>query len=223
METMDPASREDPAEQAPPPDFRTALRYWLRLGFINFGGPAGQIAIMHRDLVERRRWISEERFLHALNFCMLLPGPEAQQLATYIGWLLHGIRGGLVAGALFVLPSVFVLLGLSWVYAAHGESMRALRHSRGPETRGAGHRARRRDPHRTAGSSTRRSPPSPRPRSPRSRSGTFRFRGSSPGAALLGMAAGSLWPDFASASERRPGRRSAPTARCPGDPPRSGG
>ncbi|MFN2386601.1 MAG: chromate efflux transporter [Thermoanaerobaculia bacterium] len=103
-----------------PPDFRTAFRYWLRLGCINFGGPAGQIAIMHRDLVERRRWISEERFLHALNFCMLLPGPEAQQLATYLGWLLHGIRGGLVAGTFFVLPSVFVLLALSWVYAAHG-------------------------------------------------------------------------------------------------------
>jgi len=92
----------------------------VRLGLVNFGGPAGQIAIMHRDLVERRRWISEERFLHALNFCMLLPGPEAQQLATYIGWLLHGTRGGLVAGAFFVLPSVVVLLGLSYLYAAHG-------------------------------------------------------------------------------------------------------
>jgi chromate transporter len=105
---------------AQPVSFRDALRYWARLGCINFGGPAGQIALMHRDLVERRRWISEERFLHALNFCMLLPGPEAQQLAIYIGWLLHGVAGGIVAGALFVLPSVFVLLGLSWVYAAYG-------------------------------------------------------------------------------------------------------
>jgi chromate transporter len=90
------------------------------LGCINFGGPAGQIALMHRDLVEERRWIPEDRFLHALNFCMLLPGPEAQQLAIYIGWLLHGVAGGLAAGVLFVLPSVFVLLGLSWIYAAHG-------------------------------------------------------------------------------------------------------
>ena len=122
METKDPGPSEDRAEQPARPDIRTALRYWLRLGFINFGGPAGQIAIMHRDLVERRRWISEDRFLHALNFCMLLPGPEAQQLAIYIGWLLHGIRGGLVAGTLFVLPSVFVLLALSWVYALHGGS-----------------------------------------------------------------------------------------------------
>jgi chromate transporter len=100
--------------------FAAALRYWARLGFINFGGPAGQIALMHRDLVEERRWISEGRFLHALNFCMLLPGPEAQQLAIYVGWLLHGVAGGLAAGVLFVLPSVFVLLALSWVYAAHG-------------------------------------------------------------------------------------------------------
>ena len=91
--------------------FLEAFRYWLKLGFLNFGGPAGQIALMHRDLVERRRWISEERFLHALNYCMLLPGPEAKQLAIYIGWLLHGNWGGLVAGALFVIPSIFVLLG----------------------------------------------------------------------------------------------------------------
>ncbi|MGH9398949.1 MAG: chromate efflux transporter, partial [Thermoanaerobaculia bacterium] len=97
-----------------------ALRYWARLGFVNFGGPAGQIAMMHRDLVERRRWICEERFLRALNFCMLLPGPEAQQLAIYIGWLLHRTAGGVAAGVLFVLPSVFVLLGLSYVYAAFG-------------------------------------------------------------------------------------------------------
>jgi chromate transporter len=90
------------------------------LGFISFGGPAGQIAIMHRELVDRRRWISEERFLHALNYCMLLPGPEAQQLAIYIGWLLHRTWGGIVAGAFFVIPSIFILLALSYVYAAYG-------------------------------------------------------------------------------------------------------
>ncbi|MBI2061678.1 MAG: chromate efflux transporter [Nitrospirae bacterium] len=100
--------------------FREAFRYWLRLGFVNFGGPAGQIAMMHRDLVIQRRWITEDRFLHALNYCMLLPGPEAQQLAIYIGWLLHGYKGGVVAGAFFVLPSVFVLLALSWVYTTWG-------------------------------------------------------------------------------------------------------
>ncbi|MGE0128035.1 MAG: chromate efflux transporter [Blastocatellales bacterium] len=100
--------------------FREAFRYWLKLGFINFGGPAGQIAMMHRELVDRRRWISEERFLHALNYCMLLPGPEAQQLAIYIGWLPHRAPGGIVAGVFFVLPSVFILLALSYVYAAYG-------------------------------------------------------------------------------------------------------
>ncbi len=118
-----PAERRSPAGgEAPqqPVAFREALRYWARLGCINFGGPAGQIALMHRELVEQRRWITEERFLHALNFCMLLPGPEAQQLAIYIGWLLHGVAGGLAAGVLFVLPSIFILLGLSWIYAAHG-------------------------------------------------------------------------------------------------------
>ncbi|WP_349616311.1 chromate efflux transporter [Azotobacter salinestris] len=98
-----------------------ALRFWLKLGFISFGGPAGQIAILHQELVERRRWISERRFLHALNFCMLLPGPEAQQLATYLGWLLHGTRGGLIAGVLFVLPSLFILIALSWIYLAFGD------------------------------------------------------------------------------------------------------
>ena len=103
-----------------PVSFREAFRFWLKLGFISFGGPAGQIAIMHRELVERRQWISEERFLHALNYCMLLPGPEATQLATYIGWLLHRTPGGLVAGGLFVLPSVVILLALSYVYAAYG-------------------------------------------------------------------------------------------------------
>jgi chromate transporter len=100
--------------------FAEALRFWLRLGFISFGGPAGQIAIMHRELVEEKRWISESRFLHALNYCMLLPGPEAQQLATYIGWLMHRTWGGVMAGALFVLPSLFMLIGLSWVYVAFG-------------------------------------------------------------------------------------------------------
>ncbi len=102
------------------PTFAQALRFWLKLGFISFGGPAGQIAIMHRELVERDRWISEGRFLHALNYCMLLPGPEAQQLATYIGWLLHGVRGGIAAGALFVLPSLAILAALSWIYVRFG-------------------------------------------------------------------------------------------------------
>ena len=100
--------------------FAQALRFWLKLGFISFGGPAGQIAIMHQELVERRRWISERRFLHALNYCMLLPGPEAQQLATYIGWLMHRTWGGIVAGGLFVLPSLFILIALSWLYMAFG-------------------------------------------------------------------------------------------------------
>ena len=98
-----------------------AFRYWLRLGFISFGGPAGQISIMHQDLVERRRWISERRFLHALNYCMVLPGPEAQQLATYIGWLMHRTWGGIIAGGLFVLPSLFILIALSWIYMAYGD------------------------------------------------------------------------------------------------------
>ncbi|HEX6183068.1 MAG TPA: chromate efflux transporter [Pyrinomonadaceae bacterium] len=102
--------------------FSEALRFWVKLGWISFGGPAGQIAIMHRELVERRRWLSEERFLHALNYCMMLPGPEAQQLAIYIGWLMHRTWGGIVAGAFFVLPSVFILLLLSYVYAAHGNT-----------------------------------------------------------------------------------------------------
>ncbi|MDT4955858.1 MAG: chromate transporter [Acidobacteriota bacterium] len=100
--------------------FAAAFRFWVKLGFISFGGPAGQIAIMHRELVERRRWLSEERFLHALNYCMLLPGPEAAQLAIYIGWLMHRVRGGIVAGAFFVIPSIFVLLGLSYIYAVYG-------------------------------------------------------------------------------------------------------
>ncbi len=98
-----------------------AFGFWLKLGFISFGGPAGQIALMHEELVERRRWISERRFLHALNYCMLLPGPEAQQLATYLGWLMHRTLGGIVAGTLFVLPSLALLIALSWVYMAHGD------------------------------------------------------------------------------------------------------
>jgi len=105
----------------PHPTLWEAFRFWLKLGFISFGGPAGQISIMHQELVERRKWVSNERFLNALNYCMLLPGPEAQQLATYIGWLLHNIRGGLIAGAFFVIPSIFILLGLSYIYAAHGD------------------------------------------------------------------------------------------------------
>jgi chromate transporter len=98
-----------------------AFAFWLKLGFISFGGPAGQIAIMHEELVVRRRWLSETRFLHALNYCMVLPGPEAQQLATYIGWLMHKTRGGIVAGVLFVLPSLFLLIALSWIYIAYGQ------------------------------------------------------------------------------------------------------
>ncbi|MDO8448667.1 MAG: chromate efflux transporter [Rhodoferax sp.] len=107
-------------QAAPVVSFFDAFKFWLRLGFISFGGPAGQIAIMHRELVEEKRWISEKRFLHALNYCMLLPGPEAQQLATYIGWLMHRTWGGVVAGGLFVLPSLFILIGLSWIYVAFG-------------------------------------------------------------------------------------------------------
>lgn len=110
-------------EQDTPPapvSLREAARFWLKLGCISFGGPAGQIAIMHEELVERRRWISERRYLHALNYCMLLPGPEAQQLATYIGWLLHRTPGGIIAGGLFVLPSLLLLILLSWLYIAFG-------------------------------------------------------------------------------------------------------
>jgi chromate transporter len=102
--------------------FGEALRFWLKLGFVSFGGPAGQIAIMHQELVERRRWISEGRFLHALNYCMVLPGPEAQQLATYLGWLMHRTWGGIAAGALFVLPSLAILIALSWVYLRFGDT-----------------------------------------------------------------------------------------------------
>ena len=100
--------------------FGEALRVWAKVAALSFGGPAGQIAMMHRVLVEERRWIGEERFLHALNYCMLLPGPEAQQLATYIGWLMHGVRGGLVAGLLFILPGIIAIMALSYVYALFG-------------------------------------------------------------------------------------------------------
>ncbi len=113
------ASSPEP-DQAPAVPWRQALGFWLQLGCISFGGPAGQIAIMHRELVERRRWISETRFMHALNYCMLLPSPEAQQLATYLGWLMHRTPGGIAAGALFVLPSLVLLIFLSWLYVAWG-------------------------------------------------------------------------------------------------------
>ena len=109
-----------PASRGRHPTFAEAFRFWLKLGFISFGGPSGQIAIMHRELVEEKKWISDSRFLHALNYCMLLPGPEAQQLAIYIGWLLHKTWGGIVAGAMFVIPSMFVLWGLSYVYVTFG-------------------------------------------------------------------------------------------------------
>ena len=110
-----------PPQNAPPPiTLGAAFLFWLKLGFISFGGPAGQIAIMHQELVEKRRWISERRFLHALNYCMVLPGPEAQQLATYLGWLMHRTLGGIIAGGLFVLPATFILIALSWIYLRFG-------------------------------------------------------------------------------------------------------
>ena len=115
--TTDNTRSPPPGDRVDPPGFAAALRFWLLLGWISFGGPAGQIAIMHAELVEKRRWIDEERFLHALNYCMLLPGPEAQQLAIYIGWILHRRVGGLVAGWLFVLPGFVTILALSVVYA----------------------------------------------------------------------------------------------------------
>ncbi|RJG13963.1 chromate efflux transporter [Pseudomonas cavernicola] len=119
-ETAAPSVEPDLPRTEPVSLFQAFL-FWLKLGFISFGGPAGQISIMHQELVERRRWISERRFLHALNYCMLLPGPEAQQLATYIGWLMHRTWGGVIAGVLFVLPSLFILIALSWVYIAFGD------------------------------------------------------------------------------------------------------
>lgn len=111
----------DSSERPAPVSLLQAFWFWLKLGLISFGGPAGQISIMHQELVEKRRWLSERRFLHALNYCMLLPGPEAQQLATYIGWLMHRTWGGVIAGALFVLPSLLILIVLSWVYLVFGD------------------------------------------------------------------------------------------------------
>ncbi len=116
-----PAITQEAAVRPEPVTFREAFFYWLKLGFISFGGPAGQISMMHQELVEKRRWISEHRFLHALNYTMVLPGPEAQQLATYIGWLMHGVWGGIAAGVLFVMPSLFILMGLTWIYLAYGD------------------------------------------------------------------------------------------------------
>ena len=116
------ASQHEATPEAPTAvSLTAAFWYWLKLGFISFGGPAGQIALMHTDLVERKRWISEQRFLHALNYCMLLPGPEAMQLAVYIGWLMHRSIGGIIAGILFVLPSLIILISLSWIYLSFGD------------------------------------------------------------------------------------------------------
>ena len=120
MKPSDSLPIEQTVQRPAPVSFWEAFGYWLKLGFISFGGPAGQISMMHQELVEKRRWISEHRFLHALNYTMVLPGPEAQQLATYIGWLMHGVWGGITAGVLFVLPSLFILAGLTWVYLAYG-------------------------------------------------------------------------------------------------------
>ena len=112
-------------EELPPSghdvSIQEAFKVWLRVAALSFGGPAGQIAVMHRILVEEKHWISESRFLYALNYCMLLPGPEAQQLATYMGWLMHRTLGGLMAGGLFILPGVIAIMGLSWVYALYGQ------------------------------------------------------------------------------------------------------
>src|SRR3954471_20026832 len=117
---MTPVREVQASPQPARPSFAEAFRFWVKLGFLSFGGPTGQIALMHTELVEKRHWISESRFLHALNYCMLLPGPEATQLAIYVGWLLHNTAGGVVAGALFVIPSMFVLWTLSFTYAAYG-------------------------------------------------------------------------------------------------------
>lgn len=119
MPTPSPANTEAPTQVS----FAEAFWFWLKLGFISFGGPAGQIAVLHQELVERRRWLSEKRFLNALNYCMLLPGPEAQQLVTYIGWLLHKPWGGIVAGVLFVLPSLLILIALSWIYMTFHDAL----------------------------------------------------------------------------------------------------
>ena len=113
--------RSAPAERVSYPSLKEATRTWLRVALLSFGGPAGQIAVMHRILVEEKRWVSEQRFLHALNYCMLLPGPEAQQLATYVGWLMHGTAGGLIAGGLFIVPGIICIMALSYVYALWGQ------------------------------------------------------------------------------------------------------
>ncbi len=118
---MSESSKSIPTTPPASVSFWEAFRYWLKLGFISFGGPAGQISMMHQELVEKRRWISEHRFLHALNYCMVLPGPEATQLAVYIGWLMHGVLGGIVAGVLFFLPALVLLISLSWIYIAFGD------------------------------------------------------------------------------------------------------
>src|SRR5215216_317687 len=119
------ATAADRAESAAAPShgiaFREAVRVWARVAALSFGGPAGQIAVMHRILVEEKRWIGENRFLHALNYCMLLPGPEAQQLAVYVGWLMHRTRGGILAGGLFILPGIVAIMILSWIYALYGK------------------------------------------------------------------------------------------------------
>lgn len=114
-------NQPDTSDQLPPVALREALAVWWRIGLMSFGGPAGQIALMHRIVVDEKRWLSEARFLHALNYCMLLPGPEAQQLATYVGWLLHGVRGGIVAGVLFILPGAAAIMALSWLYVLLGD------------------------------------------------------------------------------------------------------
>ncbi|MBI3575531.1 MAG: chromate efflux transporter [Gammaproteobacteria bacterium] len=118
---MSTAPTPVPTTPPAPVSFWEAFKYWLKLGFISFGGPAGQISMMHQELVEKRRWISEHRFLHALNYCMVLPGPEATQLAIYIGWLMHGVLGGIIAGILFFLPGMALLAALSWIYIAFGD------------------------------------------------------------------------------------------------------
>ena len=119
-ENLMPANDAEQQHVTPHPSFARAFRFWVKLGLISFGGPAGQISIMHHELVDRKKWVSNERFLNALNYCMLLPGPEAQQLAVYIGWLLHRLPGGIIAGAFFVIPSIFILFVLSYTYAAYG-------------------------------------------------------------------------------------------------------
>ncbi|MCS5796560.1 chromate transporter [Klebsiella pneumoniae subsp. pneumoniae] len=131
--------------------FWQAFRFWLKLGFISFGGPAGQIAMMHQELVDNRRWISEGRFLHALNFCMVLPGPEAQQLATYIGWLMHKTWGGVIAGVLFILPSLVLLIALAWIYLVWGGCRRGGGDLLWHQTRRSGDSIAGGAPHRLAG------------------------------------------------------------------------